>query len=107
MHAKGSGAYGTFTVTHDITKYTKAKIFSTIGKKTDLFLRFSTVAGERGAADAERDIRGTESRAESRVGPAQRLELTREHRSIAVAQTRSDAFLTMKRTRRDRRNAPC
>lgn len=58
MHAKGSGAYGTFTVTHDITKYTKAKIFSQIGKKTDLFLRFSTVAGERGAADAERDIRG-------------------------------------------------
>ena len=58
MHAKGSGAFGTFTVTHDITKYTKAKIFSTIGKKTDLFIRFSTVAGERGAADAERDIRG-------------------------------------------------
>ena len=58
MHAKGSGAYGTFTVTHDITKYTKAKIFSHIGKKTELFLRFSTVAGERGAADAERDIRG-------------------------------------------------
>jgi catalase len=58
MHAKGSGAYGTFTVTHDITKYTKAKIFSEIGKKTELFLRFSTVAGERGAADAERDIRG-------------------------------------------------
>ncbi|MGQ3684049.1 MAG: catalase [Candidatus Loosdrechtia sp.] len=58
MHAKGSGAYGTFTVTHDITAYTKAKIFSSIGKKTDLFVRFSTVAGERGAADAERDIRG-------------------------------------------------
>ncbi|MCK9265415.1 catalase [bacterium] len=58
MHAKGSGAYGTFTVTHDITKYTKAKIFSQIGKKTDMFVRFSTVAGERGAADAERDIRG-------------------------------------------------
>ena len=58
MHAKGSGAYGTFTVTHDITKYTKANIFSKIGKKTDCFLRFSTVAGERGAADAERDIRG-------------------------------------------------
>ena len=58
MHAKGSGAYGTFTVTHDVTKYTKAKIFSEVGKKTDLFLRFSTVAGERGAADAERDIRG-------------------------------------------------
>lgn len=58
MHAKGSGAYGTFTVTHDITKYTKAKIFSKIGNKTDLFIRFSTVAGERGAADVERDIRG-------------------------------------------------
>jgi len=58
MHAKGSGAYGTFTVTHDITKYTKASIFAKVGKKTDLFLRFSTVAGERGAADAERDIRG-------------------------------------------------
>ncbi len=58
MHAKGSGAYGTFTVTHDITKYTKAKIFSKIGEKTELFVRFSTVAGERGAADAERDIRG-------------------------------------------------
>ena len=58
MHAKGSAAYGTFTVTHDITRYTKAKIFSAIGKKTELFTRFSTVAGERGAADAERDIRG-------------------------------------------------
>jgi len=58
MHAKGSGAFGTFTVTHDITKYTKAKIFSKVGGKTDLFVRFSTVAGERGAADAERDIRG-------------------------------------------------
>jgi len=58
MHAKGSGAFGTFTVTHDITKYTKAKIFSEIGEKTEMFVRFSTVAGERGAADAERDIRG-------------------------------------------------
>ena len=58
MHAKGSGAFGTFTVTHDITRYTKAGIFSGVGKKTDLFVRFSTVAGERGAADAERDIRG-------------------------------------------------
>ncbi len=58
MHAKGSGAFGTFSVTHDIAKYTKAKIFSEIGKKTELFVRFSTVAGERGAADAERDIRG-------------------------------------------------
>ncbi|OZU89204.1 catalase [Virgibacillus indicus] len=58
MHAKGSGAHGTFTVTNDITKYSKAKIFSEVGKKTDMFARFSTVAGERGAADAERDIRG-------------------------------------------------
>ena len=58
MHAKGSGAYGTFTVTHNITRYTKAKIFSEVGKQTELFTRFSTVAGERGAADAERDIRG-------------------------------------------------
>ena len=58
MHAKGSGAFGTFTVTHDITKYTKAKIFSEIGKQTEMMARFSTVAGERGAADAERDIRG-------------------------------------------------
>jgi catalase len=58
MHAKGAGAFGTFTVTHDISKYTKAKIFSEIGKKTLMFARFSTVAGERGAADAERDIRG-------------------------------------------------
>jgi len=54
MHAKGSGAYGTFTVTHDITCYTKAKIFSKVGNKTELFTRFSTVAGERGAADAFR-----------------------------------------------------
>jgi len=58
VHAKGSGAYGTFTVTGDITKYTKASIFSQIGKKTDCLVRFSTVAGERGAADAERDVRG-------------------------------------------------
>jgi catalase len=58
MHAKGSGAFGTFTVTHDITRYSKAKIFSEIGKQTPMFARYSTVAGERGAADAERDIRG-------------------------------------------------
>ncbi|MGK5066184.1 catalase [Janthinobacterium sp. RT4P48] len=58
MHAKGSGAYGTFTVTHDITRYTRAKIFGAVGKQTPMFARFSTVAGERGAADAERDIRG-------------------------------------------------
>jgi catalase len=58
MHAKGSGAFGTFTVTQDITRYTRAKIFSEVGKKTEMFARFTTVAGERGAADAERDIRG-------------------------------------------------
>ena len=57
MHAKGSGAYGAFTVTQDVTQYTKAKVFEK-GKNTEVFVRFSTVAGERGAADAERDIRG-------------------------------------------------
>ncbi len=58
VHAKGSGAYGTLTVTNDITRYTKACLFSEIGKETTCFWRFSTVAGERGAADAERDVRG-------------------------------------------------
>lgn len=58
MHAKGWGAFGEFTVTDDISKYCKAAVFSEIGKKTKVFARFSTVAGERGAADAERDIRG-------------------------------------------------
>lgn len=58
IHAKGSGAFGHFVVTHDITSYTKAALFGEIGKKTEIFARFSTVAGERGAADAERDIRG-------------------------------------------------
>lgn len=58
MHAKGSGAYGMFTVTGDISMLCKANLFSQIGKQTPVFVRFSTVAGERGAADAERDIRG-------------------------------------------------
>jgi len=58
VHAKGSGAYGTFTVTHDISKYTKAKLFNTIGKQTKVFVRFSTVGGEKGSADTERDPRG-------------------------------------------------
>lgn len=58
MHAKGWGAYGSFTVTQDITRFTRAKLFSEVGKTTEVFLRFSSVAGERGAADAERDIRG-------------------------------------------------
>jgi len=58
VHAKGSGAYGTFTVTNDITRYTKASVFAKVGKQTECLARFSTVAGERGAADAERDVRG-------------------------------------------------
>lgn len=58
VHAKGSGAFGTFTVTHDITRYTKAKLFSEIGKQTKMFTRFSLVGGEKGSADSERDPRG-------------------------------------------------
>src|ERR1700679_1645375 len=58
VHAKGTGAFGTFTVTHDISKYSKSKIFNKIGKQTKLLLRFSTVGGEKGSADTERDPRG-------------------------------------------------
>jgi len=58
VHAKGWGAYGTLTVTNDITRYTQAKLFSSVGKQTPMLARFSTVAGELGAADAERDVRG-------------------------------------------------
>ena len=58
VHAKGSGAFGTLTITHDITRFSKAGVFAQPGKKTECLLRFSTVAGERGAADAERDVRG-------------------------------------------------
>jgi catalase len=58
VHAKGAGAHGTFTVTHDITKYTTAKLFDKIGKQTEVLARFSTVAGEKGAADTARDPRG-------------------------------------------------
>lgn len=58
VHAKGTGAFGTFRVTHDITKYTRAKLFDTIGKQTRVFVRFSTVGGEKGSADTERDPRG-------------------------------------------------
>ncbi|MBH0111559.1 catalase [Novosphingobium sp. YJ-S2-02] len=58
VHAKGWGLQGTFTVTKDITRYTCAKLFSEIGKKTEVLSRWSTVAGEAGAADAERDVRG-------------------------------------------------
>jgi catalase len=58
VHAKGSGAFGTLTVTDDITQYTRAKIFSEVGKQTKMFIRFSTVGGEKGSADTERDPRG-------------------------------------------------
>jgi catalase len=59
VHAKGWGAFGTLTVTStEVMQYTNAKLFNTIGKKTDMLVRFSTVAGEQGAADAERDVRG-------------------------------------------------
>src|SRR5436190_9934636 len=57
VHAKGWGAHGTLTISGDISKYTKAKALQP-GAKTPLILRFSTVAGELGAADAERDVRG-------------------------------------------------
>ncbi len=58
VHAKGAGAHGYFEVTHDVTKYTRAKFLSEIGKRTEVFARFSTVGGEKGSADAERDPRG-------------------------------------------------
>ena len=58
VHAKGSGAFGVFTVTHDLTQYTRAKVFSQIGKQTRVFMRMSTVGGEKGSADTERDPRG-------------------------------------------------
>ena len=58
VHAKGAGAHGVLEVTHDVTKYTKAKLFESIGKKTPAFVRFSTVAGSKGAQDTDRDPRG-------------------------------------------------
>ncbi|XP_028584112.2 catalase-like [Podarcis muralis] len=58
VHAKGAGAFGYFEVTHDITKYCKAKVFEHIGKRTPIAMRFSTVAGESGSADTVRDPRG-------------------------------------------------
>src|SRR5262245_19621852 len=68
VHAKGSGAYGTLTITNDITRYSQARLFSTVGKTTECFVRFSTVAGERGAADAERDVRGFATKFYTEVG---------------------------------------
>ena len=58
VHAKGSGAYGVLEVTHNITHWTKATLFEEIGKKTEVFARFSTVGGEKGSGDTERDPRG-------------------------------------------------
>ncbi|WP_149499451.1 catalase [Roseiconus lacunae] len=58
VHAKGYGAFGTFTVTNDISKYCMADLFSEVGKKTEMFARFSTVGGESGSADSARDPRG-------------------------------------------------
>ena len=58
VHAKGAGAYGYLRVTADVSRWTKAKVFSEVGKKTEAFARFSTVAGEKGSADAMRDPRG-------------------------------------------------
>jgi catalase len=58
VHAKGTGAFGKFTVTQDISKYTKAKLFSKVGNECRVFVRFSTVGGEKGSADTERDPRG-------------------------------------------------
>ena len=58
VHAKGAGAYGVFRVTRDVTPYTAARFLSEVGKETEVFLRFSTVGGEKGSADAERDPRG-------------------------------------------------
>lgn len=58
VHAKGAGAYGYFEVTDDVTRYTRAKFLSEVGKRTEVFVRFSTVGGEKGSADSERDPRG-------------------------------------------------
>lgn len=58
VHAKGMGGHGYFETTHDVTKYTKAAIFGEVGKRTPCFARFSTVGGEKGSADTERDPRG-------------------------------------------------
>ena len=58
MHAKGSGAYGTFTVTHDISQYTKAKLFSKVGNSCRMFARFSTVEAKKEAQIQQRDPRG-------------------------------------------------
>ncbi|WP_406120329.1 catalase [Streptomyces sp. NBC_00989] len=58
VHARGSGAYGYFEVTDDVTGFTHADFLNTVGKRTEVFLRFSTVADSLGGADAVRDPRG-------------------------------------------------
>ncbi len=58
VHAKGAGAHGYFEVTNDVSKYTCASFLSEVGKKTEVLARFSTVGGEKGSADSERDPRG-------------------------------------------------
>jgi len=59
VHAKGSGAYGYFVCTNaNMPRYSSARLFSSLGKRTPTFLRFSTVGGEKGSADTERDPRG-------------------------------------------------
>ena len=95
MHAKGWGAYGTFTVTHDITRYTKAKLFSEVGKKTDLFMRFSTVAGERGAAARSRRASATTRRAcSTKAAPASVTITLRVVRSKIRAPNHCSTFCT-------------
>jgi catalase len=58
VHAKGAGAHGYFEVTHDVSDLTRAAVFSAVGKRTPVLVRFSTVGGEKGSADAARDPRG-------------------------------------------------
>ena len=70
MHAKGAGAYGTFTVTADISRDTRAKLFDTVGKLCEVFTRFSTVAGELGSADTARDPRGFAVKSYTKEGNA-------------------------------------
>jgi Catalase len=86
---KAGARTGTFTVTSDITRYTRAKIFSEVGKKTPMFARFSTVAGERGAADAERDIRGTARRSSGGSNSRPPGETTRCFRGSQISKVKA------------------
>ncbi len=102
VHAKGWGAYGTFRVTHDIASYTRAAIFAKVGKETPLLVRFSTVAGELGAADAERDVRGfalkfytEEGNWDSQPTPIRRLWVI--HFARALSTSRSSCMISSAR----------